>query len=138
MSQMDFFPVFLKQFYDIMITVKLFLSWRQKLPVKPTRLGDLVCMHFKREKQQEACGWFSFCDSNTHAHILHLPLSQFHRVFFQKIVLSICIFRFIGIVRNIYLLFFYRDCIMFSQIRLLFIFTLISFLLILLARCLPI
>ena len=40
-----------------MITVKLFVSWRQKLPVKPIRLGDLVCMRLKREQPHEACGW---------------------------------------------------------------------------------
>lgn len=73
----------------------------------------------------------------THTLILHLPLSQFHRVFFQKIVLSICIFRFIGIVRNIYLLFFSRLYYVLSNQTVVY-FALISFLLILLARCLPI
>lgn len=38
-----------------------------------------------RERSSRRHGWFSFCDSNTHQPHFASPLSQFHRVFFQKL-----------------------------------------------------
>ena len=129
--------IFFLFFWSNFTILKLSISWRQKLPVKPTRLGDRACVCLGRT----AGGRWADSVSLIATCMLTFHISSwvnFVVIFFQKIALFICVFTFIGIVHSIYLLFFYCISIMFFPFRVLFIFTLISLLLIMLARCLPI
>lgn len=83
--KMSWIAIFLFLSFKSNFTIlKLLVSWRQNLPVKPARLGMAFCVCVEGGQQQGVWRSGSVSDSNVDAHTLYFFLSQLYCYIFPK------------------------------------------------------